>query len=56
MNKDMLVKLLLLQVIIADQRLQYAIIGTNDMYEKAFADGVIAACEFFEEALEHIME
>lgn len=56
MNKDMLVKLLLLQVIIADQRLQYAIMETSDMYEKAFADGVIAACEFFEEALERITE
>lgn len=51
---DILVKLLLLQATVADHRLQYAVMETSDEREQAFVSGVLAACEFFEEALEEM--
>ncbi|WMV75288.1 hypothetical protein [Geobacillus thermodenitrificans] len=56
MNRDILVKLLLLQAIVADHRLQYAAMETSDEREQAFVSGVLAACEFFEDALEEMWE
>ncbi|BBW97206.1 hypothetical protein ACPVTF_04255 [Geobacillus icigianus] len=53
---DILVKLLLLQVTVADHRLQYAMMETSDEREQAFIEGVLAVCEFFEDALEEIWE
>ncbi|MED4359489.1 hypothetical protein [Geobacillus stearothermophilus] len=54
MNRDILVKLLLLQVTVADHRLQYAMIETDEERERAFISGVLAALEFFEDALEEM--
>ena len=51
----LIVRLLLLHAFIADQRNEYAKMETEDVVEQAFAEGIIAACEFFEEALEHMM-
>ena len=51
---DILVKLLLLQVTVADHRLQYAAMETSDEREQAFVSGVLAACEFIEDALEEM--
>ncbi|OKO91400.1 Phage protein [Geobacillus proteiniphilus] len=51
----LLVKLLVLHAFIADQRNEYAKMETEDVVEQAFAEGIVAACEFFEEALEHMM-
>ncbi|TCS78631.1 hypothetical protein [Tepidibacillus fermentans] len=42
-----LVKLLSLQAMVADHRLQYAMIETDDEREQAFIEGMLAACEFF---------
>ncbi|ADE87510.1 hypothetical protein [Deep-sea thermophilic phage D6E] len=53
---NILTKLLLLQVTVADHRLQYAMIETDDERERAFIEGVLAACEFVEEALEEMWE
>lgn len=53
---NILVKLLLLQVTVADHRLQYAMMEADDEREQAFVSGVLAACEFFEEALEEMWE
>jgi hypothetical protein len=55
MNK-LIVKLLVLHAFVADQKREYAKIETEDVVEQAFAEGIVAACEFFEEALEHMME
>ncbi|QIZ66714.1 hypothetical protein [Geobacillus subterraneus] len=52
----LIVKLLVLHAFIADQRNEYAKMETEDVVEQAFAEGIIAACEFFEEALEHMMD
>lgn len=52
----LLVKLLVLHAFIADQRNEYAKMETEDVVEQAFAEGIVAACEFFEEALEHMMD
>ncbi|ESU71120.1 hypothetical protein T260_15195 [Geobacillus thermopakistaniensis] len=49
-------KLLLLQTTVVDHRLQYAMIETDDDQEQAFIDGVMSACEFFEKALDHIID
>lgn len=51
---DILVKLLLLQATVADHRLQYAMIETDDEQEQAFVSGILAALEFFEDALEEM--
>ncbi|WJQ12734.1 hypothetical protein QT238_11125 [Geobacillus stearothermophilus] len=51
---NILVKLLLLQATVSDHRLQYAMIEADDERERAFIEGVLAACEFFEEALEEM--
>lgn len=56
MNRDILVKLLLLQATVADHRLQYATIETDEEREQAFIEGVLAACEFVEDALEEMWE
>ena len=53
---DILVKLLLLQVTVADHRLQYAMMDTSDEREQAFISGVLAACEFVEDAIEEMWE
>jgi hypothetical protein len=53
---DILVKLLLLQVTVADHRLQYEMMETNDEREQAFIEGVLAACEFVEDAIEEMWE
>ena len=53
---NILVKLLLLQATVADHRLQYAMMETSDERERAFIEGVLAACEFVEDALEEIWE
>ncbi|WP_305142492.1 hypothetical protein [Geobacillus thermoleovorans] len=53
---DILVKLLLLQVTVADHRLQYAMIDAEDEQEQAFVSGVLAALEFLEDALEEMWE
>lgn len=52
----LIVRLLLLHAFIADQRNEYAKMETENVVEQAFAEGIIAACEFFEEALEHMMD
>jgi hypothetical protein len=53
---DILVKLFLLQATVADHRLQYAMIETDEERERAFISGVLAALEFFEDAIEEVME
>lgn len=53
---NILTKLLLLQVTVADHRLQYATMETSDEREQAFIEGVLAVCEFVEEALEEMWE
>ncbi|WP_446663286.1 hypothetical protein [Geobacillus sp. CCR] len=53
---NILTKLLLLHAFITDHRLQYAMIETDDEREQAFIEGVLAACEFVEEALEEMWE
>lgn len=53
---NILTKLFLLQATVADHRLQYAMIETDEERERAFISGVLAACEFFEEALEEMWE
>lgn len=51
---NILTKLFLLQATVADHRLQYAVMEADDERERAFIEGVLAACEFFEEALEEM--
>lgn len=51
---NILTRLFLLQATVADHRLQYAAMETSDEREQAFVSGVLAACEFFEEALEEM--
>ncbi|MED4980684.1 hypothetical protein P9726_14130 [Geobacillus stearothermophilus] len=53
---NILTKLFLLQATVADHRLQYATIETDEERERAFISGVLAALEFFEDAIEEVME
>lgn len=53
---NILTKLLLLHAFITDHRLQYATMETSDERERAFIEGVLAVCEFVEEALEEMWE
>lgn len=46
---DILVKLFLLQATVAE-------IETDEERERAFISGVLAALEFFEDAIEEVME
>jgi len=53
---NILTRLFLLQATVSDHRLQYAAMETSDEREQAFIEGVLAACEFVEEALEEMWE
>ncbi|WP_163150929.1 hypothetical protein [Anoxybacillus sp. MB8] len=54
--ENLIVKLLILHAFIADQRNEYAKMKAENITEQAFVEGIITACEFFEEALEHMMD
>ena len=53
---NILTRLFLLQATVSDHRLQYAAMETSDEREQAFIEGVLAACESVEEALEEMWE
>ncbi|MBB6283844.1 hypothetical protein [Geobacillus subterraneus] len=48
------VKLLVLHAFIAEQRNEYAKMETEGVVEQAFVSGILAALEFFEDALEEM--
>jgi hypothetical protein len=51
----MKIKLLYLQEFINEKKREYGAMHLLDIGEQAFIDGVMAACEFFEEVLDDVL-